>query len=123
MRGTDQFQRGMLLHIQPTGDTLAGESGMEAEPLLAAQTAPCHAGIGGCHQYPGQGCEVEAWVLAQPCGATGVEQWEGVQASFWSVAEGEWILPERFSSAKPSQSPGQGAGFPRSPLSPCCWQF
>lgn len=39
--GTDQFQHGMLLCIQPRDDTLAGESGMEAEPLLAAQTEPC----------------------------------------------------------------------------------
>ena len=39
--GTDQVQHGMLLHIQPTDDTLAGESGMEAEPFLDAQKVPC----------------------------------------------------------------------------------
>ena len=59
----------MLLRIQAVDDTPAGESDMEAESLLAAQTVPCGDGA-----LPSASLGRGMASLLSPVGATGVEQ-------------------------------------------------
>lgn len=81
MRGTDQFQRGMLLHIQPTGDTLAGESGMEAEPLLAAMR-----GSGAAISILGRGVRWKLGSLLSPVEPQGWSSGKGCK-----LPSGVWL--------------------------------